>query len=53
MKATRHPRTFSTPLTETPFPGVYQLAHPFQLDVDGTIGLSLNIRRVIDRKSVV
>ena len=45
MKATTHAHAFSTLQTDLADKGVYQLAHPFQLDVKGVVGVSLNIRR--------
>ena len=45
MQITHRPVAFSTVQTKNDFPGVYQLAHICQLDMDGTVGISLNIRR--------
>ncbi len=47
MHITHRPVTFSTVQTKTDYPGVYQLAHIFQLAMDGTLGVSLNIRRTV------
>ncbi len=47
MKTTAHAQAFSSLQTNHTDKGVYQLAHPFQLDVRGIVGVSLNIRRVM------
>ena len=45
MNITHRPVAFSQVQTQVDYPGVYQLCHAFQLDMNGTVGLSLNIRR--------